>query len=352
MTLRTFAGTLALWLMTGPAAVSAPAAEADRLDRFRQLATSRLGALELSGSEPSPEVFREIYAILDEEVLESLKAGSVFASAGFLQEQLDAFGGMWGGSAFRIFTLPAANLTVGSFQLSAEGWGSSVRVYRRAGTRAELLTAIHRSGIPHLYTVPPTRTGADQILVVWVGPASPRGTRALQIELWRQEGDRVRTAWSTVDLFGPHLYATAYEVRGREITVRYEARYPGWKPGCEDQTEQEDHYRYVPASETFVLARRETHNGWHRELHATVERLLVALSQGDQQVLSALGLAPELRRELPSRLEPEPACDILDGPSARIATVSATAPGDLRRWALRFQRTREGWRFTGAGRIP
>ena len=350
MTRRTFAGALALWLIAGPAAGSAPAA--DRLDRFRQLAASRLRTLELSGSDPAPELFREIYAILDEEVLESLAAGSVFASEGFLQDRLDGFGEVWGGSAFRIVNLPTANLTVGSFQLSAEGWGSSVRVYRRVGARAELLTTMHRRGTPRLYPMPLTRTGQGQVLVVWVGPSSPRGTHALQIELWRQEGTRIRTAWSTVDRFGPHLYVTAHEVRGREITVRYEARYPGWKSGCEDQTEQEEYYRYVPASDTFVIARRQTYNSWHRELHATVERLLAALRQGDQRVLSALGLTPALRRTLPSQLEPEPACDILDGASAQVATVSATAPGDLRPWALRFQRTREGWRFAGAGRLP
>ena len=351
MTRRTFAFALLLWFVIGLSSVPVRAAEIDRLEHFRQLAASRLATLELWGADPSAEVFREIYTLLDDEILESLEAGGVFASEGFIQERLDAFSEAWGASAFRVLNIPTGNLTVGSFQLSPGGWGSSVRVYRRVGLRAELLAAIHRAGIPSVSPMPPTRAGHGQFVAVWMDPASTRGTLTLRIELWRQEGERVRTAWSTIDLFGPDFSAIAYEIRDQELAIRYEARYPGWKPGCEGQTEQEDHYRYVPASETFILTQREIYNGWHRELHAAVERLLAALRQGDQLVLSALGLIPELRRGLPTRLELEPICDIRDVPS-QIVIVSATAPGDPRPWALRFRYTRDGWRLAGAERFP
>jgi len=349
--LLAFAGILASWLAIGLGGVSTGAAEADRLERFRQLA-SRLSVLDLSGSESAAELFREMYALLDDEILESLEAGSVFASKGFLQERLDAFNEAWGGSAFWILNLPTGDVKVGSFQLFPGAWGNSVRVYGRVGGRAQLLAAIHREGIPQVFAFPPAGIGQGQFLAVWVGPPSPRGTPVIQIELWRQEGDRLRAVWSTANLLGPDLYATAWEVRGQEISVRYEVRYPGWTPGCEGQTEQEDHYRYVPASETFLLARRRVHNGWHRELHATVDRLLAALEQRDQRMLSTLGLTQQLQRELPDRLEPEPACDILDGPSPQVVTVSATTPGDPRPWALRFQYTQNGWRLAGSERLP
>lgn len=352
MTLRTFACGLAFWLALGPSSCRVAEAEGDRLERFRQLAASRLAALELSGPEASAESFREIYALLDEEVLENLSAGSIFASAAFLQERLDAFSDAWGGSAFRILQLPAGGVAVGSFQLSAGGSGSSVRVYRRAGEVPELVAVIHRPGVPHLFPMPPTRAGQGQFLVVWQGAPSPRGTPAVRIELWRQEGDRVWTAWSPADLLGPDVSATAFEVRGQEFAVRYEARYPGWKLGCEGQTEHVDQYRYAPASEAFVLVRRQVANGWHRELHAIVERLLTALRQGDQRVLSALGLPPELRRSLPDILEREPVCDIVDASRPELVTVSTTAPGDPRPWVLRFRQTPRGWRFAGAGRVP
>ena len=84
-TLRMLACTLTLSVVLASAPRPAGSAETDRLERFRQLAASRLSTLELSGLEPSAEVFRELYALLDEEVLDSLEAGGVFASDGFLQ---------------------------------------------------------------------------------------------------------------------------------------------------------------------------------------------------------------------------------------------------------------------------
>lgn len=351
MRLGIFACVLASWL-TLALSFPAGAVESDRLERFHQLAASRLGTLDLSESDAAAEVLQDIYALLDDEILENLKAGSVFASEGFLQERLKAFSEVWGGSAFQLLTLPAGDLTVGGIQLSPGAWGNSIRVYRGKGPQAEFLAAIYRPGVPHLSPMPPTRAGQGQFLAVWVGPLSPWGTPALRIELWRQEKDRVRAVWTTADLFGPDLHVLSHRVRGLEIMIYYETRYPGWKPGCERQTEQADHYRYVPASETFALTRREVLNGWHRELYAAVERLLAALRQDNRRVLSALGVTPELRRTVPDRLERDSVCDIVDGPSAEVVRVSATAPGDPRPWTLTFRRTREGWRLQSAERLP
>lgn len=341
----------AVWLALNLASIPLPAAgAADRLDRFRELAAARLSTLELSGSDAPDDVVREIYALLDDEILESLGAGSVFASEGFLQERLEAFAAAWGGSAFRVMTLRAGELTVGSFQLTSGAGGNSIRVYRRVGNRAERLAAVHRPGIPSLFPMPP-RAAQDQFLTVWAGPASSRGTSALRIELWRYEGGRVRMTWSTADLYGPEVETLSYLINGQELVVRYAPRYPGWTPGCEGQTEHVDAYRYVPSSETFRLVRRRIENAWHRELHATVERFLATLRSGDARGLSALGLTPQRSRGLPGRLEREPVCDAPAGPAPQIVTISARAPGDPHPWGLRFRRTPEGWRFAGAERL-
>lgn len=340
----------AVWLALTLAGAPLPAlAAADRLDRFRELAAG-LSALELSGSGLSGDAIREIYALLDDEILESLGAGSVFASEGFLQEQLEAFAAAWGGSTFRLVTLRPGELAVGSFQLTSGAGGNSIRVYRRAGQRAERLAAVHRPGIPSLFPMPPA-AGQEQFLAVWADPASSRGTSALRVELWRYEGGRVRMAWSTADLYGPEVETLSYSVNAHALIIRYAPRYPGWTPGCEVQTEHEDRYRYVPASGTFRLVRRRVENAWHRELHATVARFLAALRSGDARGLSALGLARERRRGLPAHLEREPICDAPARPSPRVVTISARAPGDPRPWGLRFQRTPAGWRFAGAERL-
>lgn len=329
----------------------APLMAEDRLERFRRLAASRLAALGVFGGDPATEVFREIYELLDDEILENLDVGSVFASQGFLQVRLDAFSEVWGGSTFQILVLPGGGLTVGSFQLSPNTRGNSVRVYGRNGGRGELLRTIFREGVPHLYAMPPTKAGEVQFLVVWVGPPTPRGTTALRVELWRRQHGRLRVAWSLAESLGPEAYARDYAVRGQQLGVRYEVRYRGWRPGCAGQTEHEDLYRYDPASGRFILASRRVFNGWHRELHARVARLFAALRGHDRDVLAEMGLDP-LPRGLPDRLEPEPACDILEGPSPQVATVTATNPGDPHPWAFHFRRSSQGWELTGVDRLP
>lgn len=356
MNRRTVFSLLIAWLAwTGTATAGAGSDAAGRLDRFRQLAASRLGAAELSGHAPADDALSELYALLDDEIVESLATGSFFASQAFLQDRLDAFNEAWGGAAFRILSLPGSNLLVGAFQLSPTGAGNSIRIYGRNGNGARLVTAIHRESVPLLQAMPTTRTGDPQFLAAWVGPQSSGGNTGLRLELWRRRGEAVRLVWSTDSLVDGGLQVSRFSIGAEEVSFRYEMRYPGWKPGCAGQTEQEDLYRYVAARETLVLVRRQVHNGWHREFHAGVARFLAALNGKDARILAGLVSRDILRGKLPARLEADPACDEADGPSPTSVSVAAFEPAGTRGegaggypWTLVFRRTREGWRLAAA----
>src|SRR5262250_1631000 len=75
---------LALMLLVAQALPSvAPARAAgppDRLERFRDLARHRLATLQLDGAARSTDDEREIYALLDEEIVQNLASGGLFAS--------------------------------------------------------------------------------------------------------------------------------------------------------------------------------------------------------------------------------------------------------------------------------
>src|SRR2546426_8018129 len=68
------------------------AGPADRLDQFRQLARAH-ASLGHGDADGSPDAYREMYALLDEEIVESLGTGGLYASAGFLQDRLGAVRG-------------------------------------------------------------------------------------------------------------------------------------------------------------------------------------------------------------------------------------------------------------------
>src|SRR5712692_1499047 len=125
--------TLALLVAQGFASV-APAVGAgpsDRLERFRELASTRLAAPPLDASVRFAEDERKIYALLDEEIVENLASGGLFASAGFLADRLDGFVEAWGGAAFRVMRV--GPLVIVACHLD-EGGADSVRVYgARAG---------------------------------------------------------------------------------------------------------------------------------------------------------------------------------------------------------------------------
>src|SRR5581483_7691595 len=235
------------------------AGAADRLERFRELAAGRLQSAETAG-DGAADVERELLAIVDEEIVDSLASGGVFADPEFLRERLDGFAEAWGGAALRLTQV--GPLVVGAFRLGdtpGPGW---VHVYGTLQGQAGLLASLARDGAPTVHPLPPAPGGAAQFLVAWEGAATGRGTRALRLDLVRQRGEAVDTVWSLTGEGGETLMARDHRVRGGEIAVRYELHYPGWTPGCEHQTEQEDVYR-LDARGTFVRVSRRRFDAWH-----------------------------------------------------------------------------------------
>ena len=334
-----------------PVASASAGGTIDALERFRDLAGNRHATLQLEGSPRSTADEREIYALLDEEIVQNLASGGLFASAGFIQDRLEGFAEAWGGAAFRV--LRVGPLAVVACYLG-EGGANSVRVYGRLGGAAEqrplggeaaLLGAIRREGRPTLHALPGAPRGPAQFLVAWEGGGSGRGTRELRLEVVRMRGDDVTVAWSTDELFPEGLLARDYRVRATDVTIRYELHYPGWTPGCEGQTEQEDVYRFAPERGALVRASRRRYNDWHAGLHEFVTRMLSALATGDRGTLAQLVPDPRLRGALPARLDRDAACDARE-PSG---PVSVAAIADAKRpWTLTFLRAGTGWRLTAA----
>jgi hypothetical protein len=320
------------------------AADSDRLDRFRDLARTRLTAVDAVSPEHAEGVYRDVYQLLDEEIVESLASGDLFASQAFVQERLDAFNEVWGATAVHV--LKQGQILIGAFRVTDGDEGNSVRIYGRQYGEPGLLAAIHRPGRPSVSAMPPAGRGAAQFVVAWEAERSGRGTTALRVDLVRQEGEAVRTVWSTADVLGAEPWVRAHTIRPPVIILRYELQYPGWSPGCAGQTEQEDVYRYLPTQRTFVLVRRQLHASWHRDFHAVVERLLAARRNGDGRSLEQLVPDRRLRARLPEGLEREPACDAAD--TARGTVDVAVAAGSERRpWTLTFRRAGAAWRLAG-----
>jgi len=317
---------------------SAAAAPADRLDRFRELTAS---------IDPSQDdALREIYALLDGEIAESLAGGGVFASPSFLAERLEAFTETWGGLTARL--LPLERALAAAFSFTEWPRGSTVRVYARDGGSAPL-AVLAEEGRPQMRALPGP-AGARQILVLWEGAPAADRARTLRFDVLREEADGVRVAWrSSSDLAPEGFTARWYAVRGTEITVRHEERYPGWAPGCEGQAEFEDVYRLSKGSGAFTRATRREINSWHRDLHAAAERLFLALVRGDRATLGRLVPDAAVRARLPSSLRSEPACD---GPPARDGAVAiAAAAGEREPWTLTFRRVSGGWRLSAAAPV-
>jgi hypothetical protein len=318
----------------------------DRLDQFRMLARER--SLGNGAADTSPDAYREMYALLDEEIVESLGTGGLYASTGFLQDRLDAFGEAWGAAVVDVVRV--GRLMVGAFQMSDAPGVNSVRVYGRLGGDAALLTTLSRDGRPTVYPWAPAPSGAAQFVTAWEGPATGRGIRTLRLDLVRQHGDDLRVVWSSTDLFPEGLTVRTYSVRGDEIRVRYEPDYPGRTPGCEGQTEAEAVFRTSPESGTLVSRSGRELNGWHRELRATAAQLFDALAAGDEASLAKLVADVQIRRRLPSTLRPDAACDATDG-TASPQSVSVAATAEHTPWALTFHRGGARWRLVAAGPV-
>jgi hypothetical protein len=320
----------------------------DRLDRFREIATGQLSAVQILDSDAAAEAYRAAYELLDEEIVESLGSGSVFSSTAFLQDRLDAFGDAWGGASVRIVRL--GSFTVGVFQLGERAIGNSVRVYGRLRDEAALLATLAREGRPSLYPLPPHGQSGVQFLVAWDGAPSGRGSiRPVRLEHVRQQGDGVRVVWSTADVYPDGLAARTYVVRGPELRVRYELRYPGWVPGCDGQTEQEDLYR-LGAGGTYARVSQRQYDAWHREMRASAARFFSALGVGDRRLVAEMVPDPRLRERLPARLEAEPVCDAVSGSGGEQVSVAAIDDRNAP-WALTFQRAGARWRVTSAAPV-
>ena len=340
MTRRARAATLVVLFFAGSCVAAAGRAAPDRLERFRDLARSRLGLAELVDPENPAEAYRDIYALLDEEIVESLTSGGVFASLEFLQDRLDGFGEAWGGAHIRLARV--GRLLVGAFRLTDGAAGNSVRVYGPLREESALLATMYRDGRPSIHALP---AGVDgpQFLTTWEGLPSGRGTRELRIDLVRAHADGVRIVWTTTSLFPDGLYVRSYAVRPPDIRLRYELHYPGWIAGCDGQTEQEDVYRVVPGPGLVTRVGRQQHNAWHRDLHVTVTALFAALAAGDDAAIASVVPDRDLRARLPA-LSADAACDAADRESVSIA---ATGP-ERRPWNLTFRRAGARWRLTGA----
>jgi len=342
-----FASALAGAVLVVGATVSAGPVP-DRLERFRTLVSDRLSATQILDAGASEDAYREAYALLDEEIVESLGSGGVFASTAFLQDRLDAFSDAWGGAAVRIVRL--GQLTVGVFLLGERATANSVRVYGRLRDEPALLSTLAREGRPTLYPLSPAPGGVVQFLVAWEGTSSGGGSRPLRLELARQQAEGVRVLWSTADVYPDGLVARSYAVRGPELRVRYELRYPGWVPGCEGQTEQEDVYRLAAADTGVVRIARRQLNAWHRDFRDLVTRLFSAISADDRQALSGLVPDAALRTRLPRTLRAEPACDAAEGP-ATPERVSVAATAERGPWQLTWERRGSQWRLIQAAPI-
>ncbi|MDP2627757.1 MAG: hypothetical protein Q8Q58_12735, partial [Candidatus Rokubacteria bacterium] len=95
MRARRACATAMLWAL----ALVTPADARDRLEHFQEI----LGRA--SGSTVE-RLAPALYALVDEEIIENMTSGGVFASEAFIQERLDGFSGVWGGAHFGVRRLP------------------------------------------------------------------------------------------------------------------------------------------------------------------------------------------------------------------------------------------------------
>ena len=235
--------------------------------------------------------------------------------------------------------------TVGAFALGDGPTGSSVRIYGATGNEPQLLATFQREGRATVYELPKSGDRAA-FFVIWEGVPTGRGTRTLRMDLVHELGDAAAVVWSTANLFPEGLTARDWRIRGGEVRIRYELHYPGWTPGCEPQTEQEDILKVSPDGKGVARIGRRQHHAWHLALHRTVEGLLAALAEGNRAALATLVPDNQLLKTLPPRLQREAACDAPDAPEPVAVSVAATGEGGP--WTLTFRRTGGQWRLTSA----
>jgi hypothetical protein len=299
--------------------------------------------------EPVREAIRDVYAILDEEIVENLNSEGPFASEAFIQERLDAFTERWGWGHFAIWRLKALpSQLIASIQLTPNGMGSSVRAYARQAGRYTLAHVAQRDAVPIVTEMPGARSGVAHILVGWVGPPSGHGTSPLLLELVRLNGPGGRSVWSSQSLFPADLQVLEFRMERDGFVIRYPTQYPGRKPGCDGETDQVDRYRYDPTKEVLQLVTRTVMNGWHQDFHQHALRpLLDALNNRNEPTLGSLVPSAALRQRLPKGLAILPVCDEANPPLAPIEIrVLAEAPSPQQTSTLLtlvFRKSPRGW---------
>jgi len=348
-----FRGAVVAVLLAGAAA---PAPAVDRLERFRAVARERL-AVAVDGADRDRAI-SELYEVVDAEVLDSLRGEEPFSSLVFIRERLDAMMESWGGATLRVLRIPGTGsrvpLTLGLYSLTGVEGSGSLRVYAGTGAGAALAASSTQDGLLDARVWPAGPDRVARVFAVWSGSPAAHGERALHAELWEgRDHDRVARAWTTATQWPEGLWVTDWRTQSGELVVRYEPRYPGWKPGCAEQFEHEDHYRLAAAG-GLALARRQVANGWHRELGAAADRLFRALAGDDARALGPLLAAPALRARLPKSLVPEPVCEQAGpaGPRGPVVVAATELRGGRRvPWALTWTRGPGGWRLTAAAPV-
>jgi hypothetical protein len=339
-----------LLMLVGLCAAPALAAT-DGLEDFRNLA-ARLGPT------PSEETVSALYRLVDGEIVENLRGGGIFASPDFIQERLEGFNSAWGGARFRVLRLGAEGpraLTVALYGLIGLDGPGSVRVFTGIGATAALTRTITHPGAPDAYAWPSARDGSPQLALAWAGAPVAARRYPLRVDVWRAEATGFTRTWSTELAYPDGVRAADWRLGVGEILVRYDLRYPGWKPGCDGQTEQEEVFRQGPDGIRSV--RRQTINAWHRDLSREVTRFFAAVESGDRRALAELVPDASLRARLPGGLVPEPACDVANAETPSSVMVAATQErpehGAATRspWSLVWNRQPRGWRLAGAAPV-
>ena len=338
---------VALLLALAPARLGAAP---DRLDRFRAVAREQL--MTATEAPARERAVRDLYELVDAEVLDSLRGDEPFSSVVFIRERLDALMDAWGGATLRVVRIPAAgrrvSVTVGFYSLVGVEGSGSLRLFVGSGPGAALAAASTHDGLLDAQVWPAGPDRVVRVLALWGGPPTAHGVRTLHGEQWQaREPDRVERAWSTAE---GGLTVTEWRTQPGELVVRYQPHYPGWKPGCVEQMEQEDRYR-LAADGGLAVARRQVTNTWRRELGVAADALFRAIESADARAVARLVPAAAVRARLPAVLVAEPVCEQIGPAGARgPVTMAATEVRDGRRvpWALSWTRSPAGWRVSGA----
>lgn len=341
---------IALLLALTPARLGAAP---DRLDRFRAVAREQL--MTAPDAATRERAVRDLYELVDGEVLDSLRGDEPFSSVVFIRERLDALMEAWGGATLRVVRIPAAGrrgpVTVGLYSLVGVEGSGSLRLFVGRGAGASLAAASTHDGLLEAQVWPAGPDRVVRVLALWSGPPAAHGERSLHGELWQAlEPDRMEREWSTAERDPGGLQVTEWRTQPGELVVRHQPRYPGWKPGCVDQMEQEDHYR-LAADGGLAVARRQVTNTWRRDLGAAAEELFRAIASADARAIARLVPATAVRARLPAVLVAEPVCEQIGPSGARgPVTMAATEVRDGRRvpWTLSWTRSPTGWRLSGA----